>query len=83
MLGDLVATGDTKVDTALAHKGRDVGGRQEDQGDRKILDQGDVEAGLAAELDVAAGEEVKGGLLQAALCMKDAMLVYEWSFVLQ
>lgn len=83
VLGDLVAASDTKVDAALAHEGRDVGGRQEDQGDGKVLDQGDVEAGLAAELDVAAGEEVKGGLLQAALCIKEAMLVCEWSFVLQ
>lgn len=80
MLGDLVAAGNTQVYTALAHKGGDVGGGQEDQSDGQVLDQGDVETGLAAELDVAAGEEVKGGLLQAALCLGNVVLVCELSF---
>jgi hypothetical protein len=31
-------------------------------------------------LDVAAGEEVKGGLLQAALCLGNVVLVCELSF---
>lgn len=80
VLGDLIAAGNTKVDTALTNEGWDVGGGQEDEGDGQVLDQGDVEAGLAAELDVAAGEEVKGGLLEAALCLENVMLVVMVSF---
>jgi hypothetical protein len=80
VLGDLVTTGDTKVDTALTYEGWDVGCGQEDECDGQVLDQRDVEAGLAAELDVAAGEEVKGGLLQAALCLGNVVLVCELSF---
>lgn len=34
-----------------------------------VFDEGDVEAGGAAELDIAAGEEVEGGLLEAAFCL--------------
>ena len=34
-----------------------------------VFDKGDVEAGGAAELDIAAGEEVEGGLLEAAFCL--------------
>jgi hypothetical protein len=75
VLGDLVAAGDTKVDTALANEGWDVGGGQENESDGQVLDQRDVETGLATELDVAAGEEVKGGLLQAALCLENVVLV--------
>jgi hypothetical protein len=58
VLGDLVAASDAQVDAALADEGRDVCGGQEDQRDRQVLDEGDVEAGFAAELDVTAGEEV-------------------------
>lgn len=75
MLGDLVAAGDTKVDTALTDEGWDVGSGQEDECDGQVLDQRDVETGLAAELDVGSGEEVKGGLLQAALCLENVVLV--------
>jgi hypothetical protein len=75
VLGDLVTTGDTKVDTALTYEGWDVGCGQEDECDGQVLDQRDVEAGLAAELDVAAGEEVKCGLLKAALCVGNVVLV--------
>lgn len=56
MLGDLVPACDTKINTALADEGRDVGGGQEDERDWQVLDQRDVEAGFAAELDVTAGE---------------------------
>jgi hypothetical protein len=80
VLGDLVATGDTKVDTALANEGWDVGGGQEDECDGQVLDQRDVETGLAAELDVGAGEEVKGGLLEAALCVGNVVLVVMVNF---
>jgi hypothetical protein len=83
VLGDLVAASDTKVDTALANEGGNIGGRQEYECDGQVLDQRNVETGLAAELDVAAGEEVKGGLLQAALCVENAMLVGDDSVSLE
>lgn len=68
MLGDLVAPCDAEIDAAFADEGGDVCGGEEDESDRQVLDQGDVEAVFAAELDVAAGEEVERGLLEAALC---------------
>lgn len=68
VLGDLVAAGDSQVDATLTHKGRDVGGGQEDEGNGQVLDQGNVEAAVAVELDVAAVEQVETGLVQAALC---------------
>ena len=55
VLGDLVAAGDTEIDAALSNKCRDVSGGKEDEGDRQVLDQGDIEAVFTAELDVAAG----------------------------
>jgi hypothetical protein len=64
----LVEARDAEIDAALADKGGDVGGGEEDEGDGQVLDKGDVEAVLAAELDVSALEEVKGGGEQAALC---------------
>lgn len=67
VLGDLVAAGDTDVDATFTDEGGDVGSGEEDESDGKVLDEGDVEAGFAAELHVAAGEEVEGCLLEAAL----------------
>lgn len=68
VLLDLVVACDTQVDLALTHKGWDVGGGEEDECDGEVLDEGDVEAVLAAELYVGALEEVECSLLQAALC---------------
>lgn len=68
MLGDLVTACDTQVDAALTDEGGDVSGGEEDQGDGQVLDEGDVEAGFATELNIAAGEEVQGSLLETALC---------------
>lgn len=68
VFGDLVTASDTKVNSALADESRDVGGREKDQRDWEVFDQGDVEAIFATELDVTAGEEVESSLLQAALC---------------
>lgn len=70
MLLNLVQAGNSKVDAALAYKGRDVGSREEDQRDGEVLDEGDVEAVLSPELDVCAFEKVKGSLLESALCEK-------------
>lgn len=67
MLGDLVAARDAEVDAAFADERRDVGGGEEYQRDVEVLDQRDVEPRLAAELDVAAREEVERCLLEAAL----------------
>lgn len=69
MLGDLVAAGDTQIDTSGTHEGRDVSCREEDQRDWQVLDQRDIEAGFAPELYVTTCEEVEGGLLKASLCL--------------
>jgi len=63
MLGDLVTASNAKVHAAFADKGGYVCGGEEDQCYRKVLDEGDVETGVAVELNVGAGEEVEGGLL--------------------
>jgi hypothetical protein len=75
VLGNLVTTGNTEVDAAFADESWDVGGGQEDQRDGQVLDEGDIEAGFAAELDITAGEEIEGGLLQTALCMGALLVV--------
>ena len=67
MLGDDIAASDAEIDSALADECGNVGSREEDQGERKVLDQGDVEAVVAVELDVGAGEELNAGLIEAAL----------------
>jgi len=43
VLGDLVAAGYTKIDASLTHEGRDIGGGEEDQRKREVLDEGNVE----------------------------------------
>ena len=67
MFGDLIPAGDTEVDSAFTNEGGDVGGGEEDESYRVVLDEGDVEAGFAAELYVRAGEEVESGLLKTSL----------------
>lgn len=67
VLGDLVATSDTDVNATLTDEGGDIGGWQEDECDGQVLNKRDVETGLATELDVGAGEEVEGCLLEPAL----------------
>lgn len=69
MFGNLVAPCNTEIDAALANEGRNVCGGEEDKCDRQVLDQSEVEAVFAAELDIATGEQVKGCLLETALCM--------------
>lgn len=69
MLFDLVATGDSEVNTALADEGGDVGGREEDEREGKVLDERNVEARVAVELNVRAVEEVEADLVEAALCL--------------
>lgn len=67
MLSDLVAAGDTDINATLADESGDIGSGQEDQGNRKVLDESNIEAGFAAELNVSAGEKVEGCLLETAL----------------
>lgn len=61
MLLDLVPSGDTKVDSALTDKGRDISSGEEDEGNWEILDESNVEAVLAAELDIGTLKEVECG----------------------
>lgn len=70
MLSDLVATSDTEVDATFADEGGDVCGGEEDEGDREVLHKGNIEAGLATELDVNAGKQVQGCLLEPTLCFQ-------------
>lgn len=42
VLFDLVAAGDSEVDTAFANECGDVGGGEEDERERKVLDECDV-----------------------------------------
>lgn len=58
MFSDLVEARDTKVNLALSDECGDVGGREEDESNGEVLDQRDVEAVFAAELDVGPFEEV-------------------------
>jgi hypothetical protein len=67
VLGDDIATSDAEIDSALTNECGNVGSREEDKRERKVLDQGNVEAVVAVELDVGAGEELNAGLIEAAL----------------
>lgn len=67
VLGDDIATSDAEIDSALSDECGNVGSGEEDEGQRKVLDQGNVEAVMAVELDVGAGEELNAGLIETAL----------------
>lgn len=54
MLPDLVPSRNAKVNAALADKRGDIRSGQEDEGYGEVLDKGDVEAVLAAKLDIGA-----------------------------
>lgn len=54
VLLDLVPSRNAKVNAALADKRGDVRSGQEDEGYGEVLDKGDVEAVLAAKLDIGA-----------------------------
>lgn len=58
VLGDLVKARDAEINLALADECGDVGGGEENKGDGEVLDERDVEAVFAAELDVGSFEEV-------------------------
>lgn len=69
MFFDLIPSRDSQIDPPFTDKSGDVSRGQEDECDGVVFDEGDVEAGRAAELDIGAGEEVEGGLLEAAFCV--------------
>jgi hypothetical protein len=52
MLCYLVAPSYAQVYTAFSYECRDVGGGEEDERKRKVLDKRDIEAGVSVELDV-------------------------------
>lgn len=54
VLLDLVKARDAQVDLALADKGWDVRGGEEDESDGQVLDEGNVQTVLPAELDICA-----------------------------
>lgn len=67
VLGDDIATSDAEIDSALSDECGNVGSGEEDEGQRQVLDQGNVEAVVAVELDVGAGEQLNAGLIETAL----------------
>jgi hypothetical protein len=69
VLFDLVAAGDSEVNTTFADEGGDVGGGEEDEREGEVFDERNVEARVAVELDVGAVEEVEADLVEAALCL--------------
>lgn len=70
----LVSSGDSQVYSALTDEGGDVCGGQEDERQGEVFDEGNVEAGVAVELDVRAVEKIEACLVKSSLCL-DAVLV--------
>lgn len=67
MLCDLVLPGYAKIDPSLTNEGRDVSSGQKDEGEREVLDKGDVEARVTVELDVGTVQQIQTSLVEAAL----------------
>ena len=67
MFGDLISACYTEIDSAFTDKGGDIGSGEEDEGYGVIFDEGDVEAGFAAELNIGTSEKVESGLLETSL----------------
>jgi hypothetical protein len=63
----LVPASDAEIDTALANKGRDIGGGEEDESDWEVLDESDVETVLATKLDVGTLEQVECSGIESSL----------------
>ena len=70
MFSHLITTCDSQIDSSFAHKGGNVGCGEENEGYRVVFHEGDIEAGFAPELDVGAGEEVEGCLLETSLWLQ-------------
>ena len=52
MLGDLVSSSDTQIYSALTNEGRDVCSGEEDESEREVLYERNVEPRVTVELDV-------------------------------
>ena len=74
MLLHLVPARDAEVDAALADKCRNVSRGEEDECDRQVFNECNVEPVFAPELDVGALEEIERRLVQPALCGSGELL---------
>lgn len=70
MFCDLVAACDSEIDASFTDEGWDVCCGEEDECNGEVLDQGNVEARVAVELDVGALEQVEADLVKTALCAR-------------
>jgi hypothetical protein len=52
MFGHLISACDAQVYATLPNKGGNIRSGKEDEGKREVLDESNVEAGVAVELDV-------------------------------
>ena len=68
MLGNLISACDTQINASFPYYGRYLRCRKEYKGNGMVFYERNVEAWGAAKLDVGAGEEVEGGLLETTLC---------------
>lgn len=67
MFRNLISARYPQSDSAFANESGYVGCREEDKGDLMVLDEGDIEAVSALELNVGAFEEFESCLLETAL----------------
>lgn len=67
MFSNLILTGDTQVHSSLSNEGRNVRGRKEDKRDGQVFDEGNIETGLATELDITSCEQIQSSLLESTL----------------
>ncbi len=63
MLSHLITAGYSEIDAAFANEGWNIGRWQEHKGYMMVFDEGNIEAGFAAELDIGPSKEVESGLL--------------------
>lgn len=70
MFDYLISSSDAEINATFTDESRYISGGEEDERYCVVFDECDVEAGFSAELDVAAGEEVEGGLLESTLCQE-------------
>lgn len=67
MFSNLIATGDTQINSAFANEGGNIGSWEEDESNRKVLNESNVETIMAVKLNVGASQQVEAGLIEAAL----------------
>lgn len=75
MFLNLVPSGDSEIATAFANKGGNIGSWEENESNWEVLYESDIEAVLAAELDVGALEEVECSSIESTLCKDVSMTV--------